>query len=260
MEPAVIGQNRRTGWIEVICGSMFSGKTEELIRRLKRARFARQKVEIYKPAIDARFSNEEVISHDENSIPSEPVDSAGQILLMVGNADVVGIDEAQFFDGDLVEVCRTLAGDGRRVIVAGLDQDFLGQPFEPIPQLMSIAEYVTKLHAVCVICGSPANHSQRIVADRTRVFVGATDAYEPRCRDCFDPNLGVRPTKPSEEERPEAGGTDSGIDEQSPVESGKPAASKISGGNGHDSGAQSDDHTADAKSVADGDSSLPPAQ
>ncbi|MBT8399969.1 MAG: thymidine kinase [Rhodothermia bacterium] len=258
MEPAVIGKNRRTGWIEVICGSMFSGKTEELIRRMKRARFARQKVEIYKPAIDSRFSNEEVTSHDENSIPSEPVDSAGQILLMVGNADVVGIDEAQFFDGDLVEVCRTLAGDGRRVIVAGLDQDFLGQPFEPIPQLMSIAEYVTKLHAVCVICGSPANHSQRIVADRTRVFVGATDAYEPRCRDCFDPDLGIRPTKPAEHEPQPAAATDPSVDVPSPAEPGQPTASTISDGNGYDAPAQPDGHPADGKAVAPGDPSLPP--
>lgn len=191
MEPAVIGRHRTTGWIEVICGSMFSGKTEELIRRLKRARFARQNVEIYKPAVDGRYSVDVVVSHDENSIPSEMVDSAGQILLMVGKADVVGIDEAQFFDDDLVQVCQTLAADGRRVVVAGLDQDYLGRPFEPIPQLMAIAEYVTKLHAICVVCGSPANHSQRIVADRSRVLVGATDAYEPRCRDCFDPNLSV---------------------------------------------------------------------
>ncbi len=192
MEPAFIAHGRQTGWIEVVCGSMFSGKTEELIRRLKRARFARQSVEIYKPAVDARYSVSEVISHDENSIPSEVVDSAGQILLMVGKADVVGIDEAQFFDEDLVEVCQTLARDGRRVIVAGLDQDYLGRPFEPMPQIMAIAEYVTKLHAVCVVCGSPANHSQRIVADRSRVLLGATDVYEPRCRDCFDPDLSRR--------------------------------------------------------------------
>ena len=189
MEPAFIAHNRQTGWIEVVCGSMFSGKTEELIRRLKRARFARQTVEIYKPAVDSRYSVSEVISHDENSIPSEVVDSAGQILLMVGKADVVGIDEAQFFDEDLVAVCQTLARDGRRVIVAGLDQDYMGRPFEPMPQIMAVAEYVTKLHAVCVVCGSPANHSQRIVADRSRVLLGATDVYEPRCRDCFDPDL-----------------------------------------------------------------------
>lgn len=194
MEPAFIAHTRTTGWIEVVCGSMFSGKTEELIRRLKRARFARQSVEIYKPAVDSRYSVAEVISHDENSIPSEVVDSAGQILLMVGRADVVGIDEAQFFDEDLVDVCQTLARDGRRVIVAGLDQDYMGRPFEPIPQIMAIAEYVTKLHAVCVVCGSPANHSQRIVADRSRVLLGATDVYEPRCRDCFDPNLSGRRT------------------------------------------------------------------
>ena len=191
MEPAIIGKNRRVGWIEVICGSMFSGKTEELIRRLRRARFARQNVEIYKPATDARFSAEQVVSHDENAIPSEVVDTAGQLLLMVGKADVVGIDEAQFFDNDLVDVCRTLAQDGRRVIVAGLDQDFLGRPFEPVPQLMAIAEYVTKLHAICVICGAPANHSQRIVADRSTVFLGAKEAYEPRCRECFDPGLAM---------------------------------------------------------------------
>jgi thymidine kinase len=184
---------------------MFSGKTEELIRRLKRARFARQTVEIYKPAVDSRYAISEVISHDENSIPSEVVDSAGQILLMVGKADVVGIDEAQFFDEDLLEVCQTLARDGRRVIVAGLDQDYMGRPFEPMPQIMAIAEYVTKLHAVCVVCGAPANHSQRIVADRSRVLLGATDAYEPRCRDCFDPDLSRKKSESGASgERPEA--------------------------------------------------------
>jgi thymidine kinase len=202
MEPTFIGRNRKTGWIEVVCGSMFSGKTEELIRRLKRARFARQTVEIYKPAVDSRYSVSEVISHDENSIPSEVVDSAGQILLMVGKADVVGIDEAQFFDEDLLAVCQTLARDGRRVIVAGLDQDYLGRPFEPMPQIMAIAEYVTKLHAVCVVCGSPANHSQRIVSDRSRVLLGATDVYEPRCRDCFDPDLSRQKTEATETGEP----------------------------------------------------------
>ncbi len=205
MEPAILGRMRDSGWIEVICGSMFSGKTEELIRRLKRARFARQSVEIYKPAVDARYSVSEVISHDENSIPSEMVDTASQILLMVGKADVVGIDEAQFFDADLVPVCETLARDGRRVIVAGLDQDFLGRPFEPMPQLMAIAEYITKLHAICVVCGAPANHSQRIVSDRSRVLLGATDAYEPRCRACFDPNLGLARREPNRaEDTPDA--------------------------------------------------------
>jgi thymidine kinase len=166
---------------------MFSGKTEELIRRLRRARFAKQRVEIFKPAVDIRYSTSEVVSHDENALVSQAVSTAAQILLMAGDAQVIGIDEAQFFDSDLARVCKILAADGRRVIVAGLDQDFRGEPFEPVPQIMAIAEYVTKLHAICVICGSPANHSQRIVTSRDRVLVGATEAYEPRCRDCFDP-------------------------------------------------------------------------
>lgn len=172
---------------------MFSGKTEELIRRLNRARIARQQVEIFKPVLDARFSETEVVSHDENAILSTPVDSAYQIILMSGAAQVIGIDEAQFFGLELVEVCRELAESGKRVIVAGLDQDYLGKPFEPIPQLMAIAEYVTKLHAICVVCGSPANHSQRIVENTGRVVVGAGESYEPRCRRCFEPAAIAQP-------------------------------------------------------------------
>ena len=167
---------------------MFSGKTEELIRRLKRAKIARQHVEIFKPTVEVRYSEDSVVSHDENAILSTPVDAASQILLLVGRADVVGIDEAQFFDLDLVDICQQLAANGKRVIVAGLDQDYLGRPFEPIPQLMSVAEHVTKLHAVCVVCGAPANHSQRITASDKRVVIGAAEAYEPRCRYCFIPH------------------------------------------------------------------------
>ena len=187
MEPLTLHKTHNGGWIEVICGSMFSGKTEELIRRLKRARIARQHVEIYKPAVDARFSETEVVSHDENVIPSTPVHNASQILLLASDADVVGIDEGQFFDNNLVEVCGQLAQDGKRVIIAGLDQDFLGQPFEPIPNLMAVAELVTKLHAVCMVCGSPANHSQRLSQQGDRLLLGAGEAYEPRCRLHFEP-------------------------------------------------------------------------
>jgi len=174
---------------------MFSGKTEELIRRMRRARIARQRVEIFKPALDDRFSDDAVVSHDESVIPSTPVDTASQILLLAGSAEVIGVDEAQFFDLSLVEVCQQLARDGRRVIVAGLDQDYLGRPFEPVPQLMAVAEYVTKLHAICVVCGDPANHSQRLVRAGQRVLLGAKEAYEPRCRACFNPD-GDAPTPP----------------------------------------------------------------
>jgi thymidine kinase len=190
MEPHVYTRGA-SGWIEVICGSMFSGKTEELIRRLRRARIARQRVEIFKPTLDTRygaaFGGDAVVSHDETAIPSQVVHAAEQILLLSGDADVVGVDEAQFFDEGLVAVCERLARDGKRVVVAGLDQDYLGRPFEPVPQLMAVAEHVTKLHAVCVVCGAPANHSQRIVAGGGRVLVGEKDAYEPRCRGHFDP-------------------------------------------------------------------------
>lgn len=165
---------------------MFSGKTEELIRRVRRANIARQRTEIFKPAIDTRFSEDEVVSHDDSALRSTAVATASQIILLAEDSDVVGVDEAQFFGDDLVDVCRQLAESGKRVIVAGLDQDYLGEPFEPMPQLMAIAEYVTKLHAICVVCGNPANHSQRLVAGGDRVLLGAKEAYEPRCRDCFD--------------------------------------------------------------------------
>ena len=190
MEPHVYTRDesgRRRGWIEVVCGSMFSGKTEELIRRLRRATIARQRVALFKPALDTRYDAEAVVSHDATAMPSTVVTAPEQMLLLAGDADVVGIDEAQFFGAELVAVAERLARQGRRVVVAGLDQDFLGQPFEPVPQLMAVAEHVTKLHAVCVRCGAPANHSQRLVGDGARVLVGEKEAYEPRCRTCFDP-------------------------------------------------------------------------
>lgn len=176
----------KAGWIEVICGSMFSGKTEELIRRLKRAQFARQRVEIFKPKIDIRYSEEEVVSHDANSIRSTPVENSGNILLLTGEVEVVGIDEAQFFDANIVAVCQKLADSGIRVIVAGLDMDFLGKPFGPMPQLMAIAEYVTKVHAICVQCGNLAHHSHRLSASERLVMLGEKDTYEPLCRHCFN--------------------------------------------------------------------------
>jgi thymidine kinase len=169
---------------------MFSGKTEELIRRLRRARIARQNVAIFKPALDTRFSEDEVVSHDETAIPSVVVHTAEQIILLAGNAKVIGVDEAQFFGLELVDVCQTLARMGKRIIVAGLDQDFRALPFEPIPQLMAVAEYVTKLHAICMVCGGPANHSQRLVHDSNRVMLGAKETYEPRCRLCFEGPIG----------------------------------------------------------------------
>ena len=180
---------QQQGRIEVICGSMFSGKTEELIRRLKRARIARQRVEIYKPAIDTRYSDNDVVSHDANSIPSTPVESARSILLMASDAQVVGIDEAQFFDVAIVEVCNELANSGKRVIVAGLDMDFIGIPFGPMPQLMAIAEDVTKVHAICVKCGNLAHVSHRIVKDEQRVLLGEQHEYEPLCRQCYNKAL-----------------------------------------------------------------------
>jgi thymidine kinase len=175
----------KRGSIEVICGSMFSGKTEELIRRLKRAQFARQTVEIFKPKIDTRYSDDEVVSHDRNSIRSTPVDSSGSILLMTNDVDVVGIDEAQFFDDGLTEVCTQLAEQGIRVIIAGLDMDFKGIPFGPMPALMAIAEDVYKVHAICVRCGSLAYVSHRLVDSDKRVLLGETQEYEPICRECF---------------------------------------------------------------------------
>ena len=173
------------GWIEVITGSMFSGKTEELIRRLKRARIARQKVEIFKPRIEVRYAIEEVVSHDENAIQSTPVDSSANILLLANGVEVVGIDEAQFFDDGLVDVCNQLADKGIRVIVAGLDMDYRGKPFGPMPKLMSIAEYVTKVHAICVRCGNLAHYTHRLSEDDKLIVLGETDMYEPLCRVCY---------------------------------------------------------------------------
>lgn len=176
----------RQGRIEVICGSMFSGKTEELIRRLNRARIAQQKVEIYKPMIDTRYSEEDVVSHDSNSVASTPVESSQSILLMATEADVIGIDEAQFFDEGLVEVCNTLANRGKRIIIAGLDMDFKGVPFGPMPALCAIAEDVTKVHAICVRCGNLAHVSHRIVEGDKQVMLGELQEYEPLCRHCYN--------------------------------------------------------------------------
>lgn len=173
------------GSIEVICGSMFSGKTEELIRRMKRAQFAKLPVEIFKPEIDVRYGLNEVVSHDSNSIPSTPVSHSSAILLLSADTKVVGIDEAQFFDEELPNVCVELANRGIRVIVAGLDMDYLGKPFGPIPSLMAIAEDVTKVHAVCVKCGAPANYSYRLQQNESRVLLGEKESYEPRCRACY---------------------------------------------------------------------------
>jgi thymidine kinase len=175
------------GWIEVITGSMFSGKTEELIRRLKRAQIAKQKVAIFKPQIDTRYSDDHIISHSEQKAPSITVASASEIPALCADAHVVAIDEGQFFGADLATVCEQLASEGKRVIVAGLDQDFRGMPFEPMPQIMAIAESVTKTLAICVRCGNPANRTQRISADKDRVVVGAIDMYEARCRNCYRP-------------------------------------------------------------------------
>ena len=180
------GPVRRKGSIEVVCGSMFSGKTEELIRRMKRAQFAKQRVEIFKPTIDVRYSVEDVVSHDHNVIQSTPVDSSQNILLLASDIDVVGIDEAQFFDMGIVDVCKQLAERGIRVIVAGLDMDFKGIPFGPMPALMAIAEDVYKTHAICVHCGDLAYVSHRLVASEKRVLLGETDSYEPLCRSCYN--------------------------------------------------------------------------
>jgi len=185
MNNSINGEPHRPGRIEVICGSMFSGKTEELIRRLRRAKFARQKVEIFKPAIDIRYSEEDVVSHDQNHIPSTPLDSSASILLLSSDIDVVGIDEAQFFDMGLVDVCNELANRGVRVIIAGLDMDFKGIPFGPMPALCAIADDVTKVHAICVKCGNLAYVSHRLVDNDRRVLLGETLEYEPLCRECY---------------------------------------------------------------------------
>lgn len=178
-------ETRRRGRIEVICGSMFSGKTEELIRRLKRAKFARQRVEIFKPAIDTRYSEGDVVSHDSHSIASTPIDASASILLFTSEIDVVGIDEAQFFDEGLVEVCNELANNGIRVIIAGLDMDYRGVPFGPMPALCAIADEVSKVHAICVKCGSLASFSHRTVKNDKQVMLGETQEYEPLCRACY---------------------------------------------------------------------------
>lgn len=184
LEPGFKGQ--RSGWIEVICGSMFSGKTEELIRRLKRARIANQKVQIFKPAKDKRYHDEMVVSHDENSIDSIPVEKSTDILDFVEDINVIGIDEAQFFDEALTDVCQKLAISGARVIIAGLDMDFRGRPFGPIPNLLAVAEYITKVHAICPHCGNLATHSYRLSTEQDTVVLGEKDKYEPRCRVCYD--------------------------------------------------------------------------
>ena len=179
-----------SGWVEVITGSMFSGKSEELIRRVRRVQIARQKVQLFKPRVDDRSGSDHIVSHSDMKMPSEAVASPAEILARVAEeTQVVGIDEGQFFDASLVEVVDRLANRGLRVIVAGLDQDYRGRPFEPMPQLLAIAEYITKTLAICVVCGDPANHTQRLVASRDRVLVGDTGMYEARCRHCFDPHL-----------------------------------------------------------------------
>lgn len=193
-EPTILKQH--IGWIEVVCGGMFSGKTEELIRRARRAHIAGQKVIVAKPAIDVRYDERDVVSHNSNSLPGIAVDTADQIVLMTSHADVVCIDEAQFFDNRLIDVANDLANSGKRVIIAGLDMDYLGKPFEPMPQLLAIAEYVTKLHAICAESGTTAHYSQRIVEDGDQVLVGEKDAYEPRARHCYRPPVDKRRGRP----------------------------------------------------------------
>jgi thymidine kinase len=188
LENAVRVTGRR-GSVEVITGSMFSGKTEELIRRLRRAQFAGLKVEIFKPSLDKRYSETRVVSHDDKSIISTPVDNASAILLFAGDVNVVGIDEAQFFDNTIIEVCNTLADNGVRVVVAGLDMDFMGKPFGPMPALLSIAEYVTKVHAICMRCGNLAQYSFRKSEDEQVVLLGEKNLYEPLCRECYNSEL-----------------------------------------------------------------------
>jgi thymidine kinase len=185
-----VRETGKRGSVEVITGSMFSGKTEELIRRLRRAQFAGLKVEIFKPSLDKRYSETRVVSHDEKSITSTPVDNASAILLYAGNVNVIGIDEAQFFDNSIVDVCNTLADNGIRIIVAGLDMDFMGHPFGPMPALLSIAEYVTKVHAICMRCGNLAQYSYRKSEEEQVVVLGEKDKYEPLCRNCFNKVLG----------------------------------------------------------------------
>ncbi len=181
----------RSGWIEVVCGSMFSGKTEELIRRLKRAQIAKLRVEIFKPAVDVRYDETMVVSHDSNSIPSTPVDNSRNIMILAQDVDVVGIDEAQFFDEGIVDVCNYLAQRGIRVIVAGLDMDYLGKPFGPMPALLAIAEYVTKVHAICMHCGELAQYSHRTVKNDKQVLLGEKESYQPLCRSCYQKEMSI---------------------------------------------------------------------
>ena len=187
----VVSRRPNQGWIEVITGSMFSGKSEELIRRLRRAQIARQRVQVFKPEFDDRYAGDHIVSHSDIRLPSTSVPNARALVEAVhADTEVVGIDEGQFFDLELPMICNTLADSGKRVIVAGLDQDYLGKPFEPMPQLLAIAEYITKTLAICMVCGNPANHTQRLVANSERVLLGAQGTYEARCRHCFDPTLG----------------------------------------------------------------------
>jgi thymidine kinase len=187
--PMFLEQTKREpskkGWIEVIAGCMFSGKTEELIRRLKRAKIARQQVEIFKPSVEVRYDEVNIVSHDSNAIQSTPVPASSNILLLGHEVDVIGIDEAQFFDDQLPYVCETLANNGTRVIVAGLDMDYLGKPFGPMPQLLAIADYISKVHAICISCGDLATHSHRIVNDGSLILLGEKDSYIPLCRTCY---------------------------------------------------------------------------
>ncbi len=188
IEPNLTGDKR--GWIEVICGSMFSGKTEELIRRLKRAKIANLKVEIFKPGVDIRYDEVNIVSHDANAILSTPIDNSQKILLLGHDVDVIGVDEAQFFDPEIVHVCQQMANAGARIIVAGLDMDFMGKPFGPIPDLLAIADYITKLHAICVKCGNIASFSHRKVAGNSQFFLGEKEEYEPLCRKHYYEALG----------------------------------------------------------------------
>ncbi len=204
LEPHFKGQ--RSGWIEVICGSMFSGKTEELIRRLKRAKIANQKVEIFKPKVDTRYDEQKVVSHDANSILSIPIAHSSRLLELADGVNVIGIDEAQFFDGELPEVCQQLALKGIRVIIAGLDMDYKGNPFGPMPNLLAVAEYITKVHAICQHCGNLATHSYRISEENDTVVLGEQDRYEARCRTCYHMGniLNLKVKESEEEEQDEA--------------------------------------------------------
>ncbi len=202
------GTPQGTGWIEVVCGGMFSGKTEELIRRLRRAQIAKQRVAIFKPVMDDRYDSDEIVTHDRISIPSVPVRHPREILELGRDAQVLGIDEVQFFDRTIVDVCQQLARGGTRVIAAGLDTDYCGRPFEPVPELLAVAEYITKTHAVCVVCGNPACRTQRLVRGGDRILVGGIEAYEPRCRRCYEapeePELFAEPAKKLTTKQPTA--------------------------------------------------------